>query len=288
MLTTAQPIKAYADFLPAARTASASTEEWTETDPALPSVYLSHGAPPLLTEADWIAQLFALAQSMPKPRGIVIISAHWEAAPVALTASGGDLVYDFSGFHPVYRELTYATPDSTRLAQRVAAAMPDGEPVHQHVSRGLDHGAWVPLMAMYPNADVPVVQMSIPTHDPHQLLDLGRRLGHLRDEGVLVIGSGFMTHGLPFLDRDAIAGIQVPSWSREFDAWAAEALSTGDIEALANYRAIAPGVSYAHPTVDHFVPLFVTFGAATKIEQPAQTAIDGFWMGLSKRTFVLK
>ncbi len=118
-----------------------------------------------------------------------------------LSASGPGvpLVYDFGGFPQRYYEMTYETPDASALATRIAAMMPQTEPVHQHASRGLDHGAWVPLKIMYPDGDVPVLQMSLPTDDPYRLLELGRRLRPLRDEGVLVIGSGFLTHGLPFL-----------------------------------------------------------------------------------------
>jgi len=198
-------------------------------------------------------------------------------------AAGTPLVYDFGGFHPRYYEMTYATPDATALAGRVAGAMPDAEPVHQHPSRGLDHGAWVPLMAMYPLADVPVLQLSMPTHDPSRLLALGARLRSLREEGVLVIGSGFMTHGLPFITRGMLHG-EIPAWSAEFDAWVADALARGDVDTLADYRR-APGMPYAHPTPDHYLPLFVTLGAATDPEAPVRTAIDGYMMGFAKRSF---
>ena len=128
--------------------------------------------------------------------------------------------------------MTYRTPRATALAQRIAAMMPATEPVHQHASRGLDHGAWVPLRIMYPDADIPVLQMSLPTHDPQRLLAIGERLRPLRDEGVLIIGSGFLTHGLPFLTEFRIDAA-APGWSRDFDAWAGEALARGDVDALA-------------------------------------------------------
>src|SRR5690606_5926760 len=162
--------------------------------------------------------------------------------------SGAPLVYDFGGFAPKYYAMTYETPDATALAQRVAAMMPDTEPVHQHVSRGLDHGAWVPLKIMYPAGDSPGLQTSLPTQDPGRLLELGRRLRPLRDEGVLVIGSGFLTHGLPFL-REFRIDADAPGWSTDFDAWAGEALARGDVDELAAYRSKAPGMPYAHPTV---------------------------------------
>ena len=202
---------------------------------------------------------------------------------MSLSASGGELVYDFGGFDPRYYRMTYQTPDATALGERIAKLMPDTEPVHQHASRGLDHGAWVPLKIMYPDADIPVLQMSLPTHDPERLLKLGERLRPLRDEGVLIVGSGFLTHGLPFLKEFRIEAA-VPHWSADFDQWAAEALTRGDVDELSSYLSKAPGMPYAHPTVEHYSPLFVTLGAATDPGQPGEQVIDGFWMGLSKRS----
>jgi 4,5-DOPA dioxygenase extradiol len=125
---------------------------------------------------------------------------------------------------------------------------------------------------MYPDADIPVIQMSMPTSDPGTLIELGKRLRPLREEGVLIIGSGFMTHGLPFL-KDWSIDATAPLWSAEFDLWAKEALSRGDVEALAAYK--------------HFTPLFVTLGAATSPEAAPETLIEGFWMGLSKRSLLV-
>ncbi len=250
----------------------------------MPALYIGHGAPPLLDDPVWSAQLKQLAAELPtKPKAILIVSAHWESAPVSLTASNVELVYDFGGFAPKYYQMRYDTPDASALAQRIAAMMPDTEPVHQHRSRGLDHGAWVPLKIMFPKADIPVLQMSLPTHDPSKLLKLGARLRDLRDEGVLVIGSGFLTHGLPFL-KDWSIDAKAPGWSKDFDHWAAEAISKGDVDELAAYRTKAPGMPYAHPTVEHYTPLFVALGAATATDEPAEQVIDGFWMGLSKRS----
>jgi len=200
-------------------------------------------------------------------------------------AAGTPLVYDFGGFHPRYYQMTYRTPDASALARRVSGALSGGEPVHEHPHRGLDHGAWVPLMVMYPLGDVPVLQLSLPTQDPGRLLDIGRRLRPLREEGILVVGSGFMTHGLPFMTREMLTGQVVPSWSADFDAWAADALSRGDVDTLAAYASKAPGMPYAHPTVDHYIPLFITLGAANREGQPADTVIEGYMAGLSRRSF---
>ncbi|HEU5129558.1 MAG TPA: class III extradiol ring-cleavage dioxygenase [Glycomyces sp.] len=282
---TAQPGAAFDAFLQTTAARTAERRAWTPADGPLPTLYISHGAPPLFDEAGWIDQLFAWAQGLPRPKGVLIVSAHWESAPLMLSSpeAATPLVYDFGGFPERYFRMRYETPDATAMADRVAAAMPDTEPAHRHPSRGLDHGAWVPLKVMYPDGDVPVLQLSIPTHDPDRLMDLGRRLRPLREEGYLVIGSGFMTHGLPFIDFSD----RVPGWSADFDAWASEALASGDVDTLASYRSKAPGMPYAHPTVDHYVPLFVVYGAASEAEQAARTVIDGFWMGLSKRSFQL-
>ena len=255
------------------------------TPERMPALYIGHGAPPLLDDPVWSAQLRSLAGDIPRPTAILIVSAHWESAPLALSASGPGvgLVYDFGGFPERYYRMTYETPDATALAQRIEAMLPDTEQVHQHASRGLDHGAWVPLKIMYPEADIPVLQMSLPTDDPHRLMKLGERLRPLREEGVLIIGSGFLTHGLPFLKEFRIEAA-APGWSVDFDLWAADALARGDVDTLSAYRSKAPGMPYAHPTVEHYTPLFVTLGAATTADEPGIQVIDGYWMGLSKRS----
>ena len=253
----------------------------------MPALYIGHGAPLLLDDPIWSSEIAAITKKFEKPKAILIVSAHWESAPISISSAtaGTPLVYDFGGFAQKFYEMTYETPDATALAARIAAIMPDNEPLHES-RRGLDHGAWVPLKIMYPNADIPVLQMSMPTSDPGKLIQIGKRLQPLRDEGVLIIGSGFMTHGLPFL-RDWSINAAVPGWSSDFDQWAADALSRGDVDALASYKDLAPAVKYAHPTVEHFTPLFVTLGAATNPESISETLVEGFWMGLSKRSLLV-
>ncbi|MSY56224.1 MAG: dioxygenase [Actinobacteria bacterium] len=253
----------------------------------MPALYIGHGAPMLLDDALWSSQLRSISESIAKPKAIVIVSAHWESEPVTLSnpTANAPLVYDFGGFDKKFYEMTYDSPDATQISQLVASMMPDNESVHQS-NRGLDHGAWVPLKVMYPEADIPVVQMSMPTSDPAKLLELGKRLQPLRDQGVLIIGSGFMTHGLRYL-RDWSTEAVAPSWSSEFDAWAAGALASGDIDTLSNFRELAPGMPYAHPTVEHFTPLFITLGAATATDAAPETLIDGYFMGLSKRSILV-
>ena len=283
----ASPAAPFDRFLREQAPASRDQRRWTPADGPMPTFFLSHGGPSIFEDELWISELFAWSQALPKPRSILIVSAHWESAPLSLSATAANtpLVYDFGGFPQRYFEMTYNTPDAGRLAARVAAAMPDGEPVHQHASRGLDHGAWVALKVMYPYADVPVLQMSIPTHDPDRLMNIGARLQSLRSEGVLVIGSGYMTHGTPYLTPDNFYRGVIPSWSSDFDAWGADALARGDVDTLVDYRSASPAARFAHPTVEHWVPLFVTLGAAADAEAPVQTAIQGYKFGLSKRSF---
>ena len=253
----------------------------------MPALYIGHGAPMILDDLLWTSELRAISAAIERPKAILIVSAHWESEPITLSnpSANAPLVYDFSGFDRKFYEMTYNSPDATEISQLVASMMPDTEPVQQS-TRGLDHGAWVPLRVMYPDADIPVVQMSMPTSDPAKLLELGKRLQPLRDQGVLIIGSGFMTHGLQYLrnwSSDAIA----PTWSSEFDAWAANALEAGDVDTLSNFRELAPGMPYAHPTVEHFTPLFITLGAASVADAAPQTLIVGYFMGLSKRSILV-
>lgn len=254
---------------------------WEPSDGRLPSLFVSHGAPPTLDDPQWLGDLFAWGQSMPKPRAIVVVSAHWENAPLAITgvnASTG-LHYDFGGFHPRYYTLKYDTPDATKWANRIAGALAATTPLHHFVGRGLDHGAFIPLMAMFPAADVPVIQLSMPSLDPEALLKLGARLRALRDEGVLVIGSGFMTHSFAVFRRPALAG-----HIEAFDTWVADALERGDVDALTDYLNKGPGAQISHPTADHFVPLLLTLGAATDPSAAATTRISRMVFGNSIRS----
>jgi 4,5-DOPA dioxygenase extradiol len=281
------PGAAFDALLPRAERLSSAQRTWADGDPALPVLFLSHGAPPLFDDGPWMGELLDWALQLPKPRAILMISAHWESAPLSISACGAatPLVYDFGGFAQRFYSMQYPTPDASGLAQALAGLLPDEETVHQHASRGLDHGAWVPLKVMYPLADVPVVQMSLPSHDPERLMRIGRRLRPLSEEGVLVIGSGFMTHGLPFLNQQMLHGGEVPAWSRDFDAWAADAAQRRDVDALADYGR-APGMPYAHPSPEHFSPLFVALGAAAE-EATVRTSLDGYMWGLSKRSLQL-
>ncbi len=175
ILNPPRPAGAYDDLLARVLPTARAQRVWESSDGRLPALFVSHGFPPTLDNGDWLQELFDWGQSMPKPRGIVVVSAHWENAPLAITspAAGTPLYYDFGGFHPRYYTLPYATPDATALARQVAGTLSDTTALYQHSSRGLDHGAFIPLMAMYPAADVPAVQLSMPRLHPGALLAPG-------------------------------------------------------------------------------------------------------------------
>ena len=223
----------------------------------LPAIFVSHGAPTLPFD-DVPARDFlrGLGQSLGKPRGIVAVSAHWDTpAPMANAVAVNGTIHDFGGFPPALYDLRYPAPGDALLAREVSALVGGGI----DAMRGLDHGAWVPLMLMYPQADVPVVQLSVQSHlgAAHHIA-LGRKLAKLRADNVLVLGSGGFVHNLR---RIAPPGSPEADWSRAFCDWIHERLMAGDEAALADYRAQAPHAAMAQPSEEHFVPLHVAFGA---------------------------
>jgi len=250
----------------------------------MPSIFLAHGSPVLLDDGAWVRELHTWAGHLPRPTAVLMLSAHWEDRPVTLGATTTvPLVYDFYGFPSTYYEVRYPAPGAPALAARVRGLLGGPDAVADAPGRGLDHGAYVPLKAMYPDADVPVLQASLPTLDPAALYALGRQLRPLRDEGVLIVGSGFITHNLRVLDWHGVA--PTPAWAHEFDEWTAEAVARGDVDALLDYRARAPGVHMALPTHEHFAPLLVTMGAAEAGTEPVSFPITGFAMStMTKRS----
>ena len=247
----------------------------------IPSIFLAHGAPPLLDDERWVRELNTWAKSLPKPKAILMLSAHWEARPVTIGATRTvPLVYDFYGFPRHYYDQQYAAPGAPELAASVRKLIPNTADDRE---RGLDHGAYVPLVAMYPQADVPVLQVSLPSENPKELFDMGRALRPLRDEGVLIIGSGFITHNLRAIDWSGAS--KPPAWASEFDQWTADALLRKDADALIDYRQKGPGVNLALPTREHFVPLLVSLGAASETED-VRFPISGFWLGSMTRRSV--
>jgi 4,5-DOPA dioxygenase extradiol len=248
----------------------------------MPVIYLSHGAPPLADDPVWTSQLGSWSASLPTPTAVLIVSAHWENAPLTIGATTAvPLVYDFWGFPERYYDVTYAPPGAPELAARVRGLL--GPSVHDDPTRGLDHGAYVPLAEMYPDASVPVLQVSMPSLDPAELLAVGQKLAPLRDEGVLIVGSGFFTHNLSGM-RMHDPDIPAPSWSAEFDDWGSRALAERDLDSLVDFVHKAPASRLAHPRTEHFAPLFVSLGASLSSSETPRSVIDGYWYGLSKRS----
>lgn len=223
----------------------------------LPAIFVSHGAPTLAFD-DVPARDFlrGLGQSLGRPRAIVMMSAHWETQTPAVNAVAvHDTIHDFGGFPRRLYELRYPALGDAALADRVATLT--GGTVD--AARGLDHGAWVPLMLMYPAADIPVVQLSVqPNRDAAHHIALGRALAGLRDDNVLLMGSGGFVHNLLAI---AAPGSPEPEWSRAFADWTHERLMAGDEAALSAWETRAPQARHAQPTPEHFLPLFFALGA---------------------------
>jgi 4,5-DOPA dioxygenase extradiol len=230
---------------------------------SMPTLFVSHGSPMLYLEKDVPARAFlaTLGQQVPRPKAIMAVSAHWNTEqPAVSLAAKPETIHDFYGFPEALYRLRYNAPGAPELAARVAeltgAARDPGY--------GLDHGAWVPAMLGWPEADIPIFQLSVqPYMTPAHHLALGRKLAALREEGVLVMGSGSATHNLRRLVRGQHDTPPEP-WAKAFDDWVADKVETGDEAALANYRNEAPHAREAHPTDEHFLPLHVAFGAAGK------------------------
>ncbi len=241
----------------------------------MPVIFAAHGAPVLLDDETWVSELAAWARAMPKPASILMVSAHWEQRPTTLGATRRvPLVYDFYGFPEKYYQTTYPCPGAPGLAARVRELLARQDiPCAADGQRGLDHGAYVPLAAMYPEADVPVLQTSMPVLDPEELFALGRALSPLREEGVLVFGSGFITHNMRFAFRPG-----TPEWARRFDEWAADVLWRFDVGALKDFQRRAPDATVALPTWEHYAPLLVSAGAVGDAVPTVTFPITGFWM----------
>jgi 4,5-DOPA dioxygenase extradiol len=263
--------------------------ETTAPNTRQPVLYLSHGAPPLADDELWTGQLADWSTRLNRPSSILVVSAHWEEAPLAVSATRTvPLFYDFWGFPQRYYDVTYAAPGAPELAASVSKLLSGpGQTVHENADRGLDHGAYVPLVEMFAEADIPVLQLSMPTLEPTRLLALGRQLAPLRDENVLIIGSGFTTHNLSAIDFSLGMHQTAPQWSAEFDAWAAEMMQHRDIDSLLSFLDRAPAAQLAHPRTEHFAPLFVSLGATLDDATKTESVIDGFWGGLSKRSWQL-
>lgn len=232
----------------------------------LPTLFVSHGSP-MLALRDSPARRFlqGLGGTLDRPTAIVMVSAHWETrgSPAVSLAPQPETIHDFGGFPRALFEMRYPAPGAPAAATRVAALLEAHNiAVGRSAQRGLDHGAWVPLTLMYPQADIPVAQLSI-VHGagPVEHERLGRALTALRDEGVLIVGSGSLTHNLYEFGSQEIDA-PVPDWVGDFEAWMKAHLEAGDRPALLDYRREAPFAARNHPTEEHLLPLFVAMGAA--------------------------
>jgi 4,5-DOPA dioxygenase extradiol len=247
----------------------------------LPTVFLSHGSPMHAIDAGAAGRAWAeLGRRLPPPRAVLIASAHWETSIPMLTGSPRpETIHDFGGFPDELYRLRYSAPGAPAVASEVVARLKDAE-ITAGIDgcRGLDHGAWVPLRWMYPEANVPVVQLSVqPDHDTGHHLRLGRALRPLADDGILMIGSGHATHNL----RDWASSRRRDeplSYVDAFSRWLQQTLESGDADALTHYRDRAPDAARAHPTEEHFLPLFVAWGAAGP-GATAERIVEGFEAG---------
>jgi 4,5-DOPA dioxygenase extradiol len=232
----------------------------------IPTLFVSHGAPTLILE-DIPARAFlqSLGSRFPGIRGILCISAHWSLDRAAVNAvEHPETIHDFSGFPQALYRMQYPARGSPALAGRVAELLHRaGITCDTDSTRGLDHGAWVPLMLMFPEAEIPVVQLSMERNlDPARHLALGEAIAGLRDEGILIIGSGGAVH--PLGDPTASLGEGAPTeaWAEEFNDWLTDAVTRGDSRSLIRYRELAPHAHRAHPYPDHYMPLLAALGAA--------------------------
>lgn len=235
---------------------------------ALPTLFVSHGSPILAFEPHHSVHVFlrGAAASWPRPHALLVVSAHWEMPAATLTgAAHPETIHDYGPGFP-YREMytcRYPAPGAVDVAERAQRLLADaGIEAAIDPSRGFDHGCWAPLRLLYPDADVPVAQLSLAAwqSEAHHFR-IGRALAPLREDGVLIMGSGTMTHNQRDIDRSGRR--PTPSWAEEFAAWMHDRLTARDDEAVLEYRQRAPHARYSHPTEEHLTPLFVPLGAAT-------------------------
>lgn len=243
-----------------------------------PTVFVSHGAPTLALErSETVTFLKGLGRELGRPRAILCVSAHWETdVPTVSKASKPETIHDFGGFPDALYRLRYEPKGAPDLASRVTELL--GEAAIESLvspARGLDHGAWIPLMLIYPEADIPVTQLSIQPHaGPAAHFQMGRALAPLRREGMLILATGSATHNLSRLGRDG----DVPEWAAKFEEWLYEKITNGSYQELLDYRRLAPYARIAHPTDEHLLPLFVAAGAgSTEGEETRGESLHRGW-----------
>jgi 4,5-DOPA dioxygenase extradiol len=245
--------------------------------------FIGHGAPTVVLDPLRVSEFHHWAQTMPTPRAIVVISAHWENTPLSIGATETvPLIYDFYGFPDDLYRMKYETPSASNLARQIQSLCAPLGPIESAPQRGLDHGAWIPLKCMYPHAKIPVVQVSLPSQDPKQLFALGQRLAPLRREGVLILASGNLTHNLRRIRMSD--GSDIAPWAQEFDHWIRDALVQNDVDALLDYAKKAPAPDLNHPTKEHLTPVFVALGASSVLTSKPSFPIEGIeYYSISRR-----
>jgi 4,5-DOPA dioxygenase extradiol len=236
----------------------------------MPTLYVSHGSPNLALTPQTPAHRFLarIAAELPRPEAVLMVSAHYTTRqPLVATASRPQMIYDFGGFAKPLYEIVYPAPGAPEISRRAGALLQAaGLPVREDPERGYDHGVWVPLHIMYPDADIPVAQVSMqPLADARHHYALGEALAPLRDEGVLIIASGSMTHNLRAIERDALFAAP-PEWVSSFTEWMHDKLVAGDRDAVLDAIDLAPNAQANHPYDDHLLPLFVALGASARDE----------------------
>jgi 4,5-DOPA dioxygenase extradiol len=243
-----------------------------------PSLFISHGSPMLALEPGESGPALArLAAEMPRPKAIVIVSAHWESQELLVNANPQpETWHDFGGFPAALFAVQYPAPGLPTLSAEVVELLnAAGLPARTNSQRPFDHGVWVPLSLMYPNADIPIVQISLPSREgPALQTKVGKALTSLRDQGVLIIGSGSITHNLRELDWHA-GPESVEPWAKAFRDWMIEKLASNDEAALHDYRALAPNAVRNHPSDEHLLPVYFARGAGGEFS----VAHKGFTMG---------
>lgn len=260
--------------------------------PSPSALFVPHGAPTFaLRPGAAGAAIAAVARTLPLPRAIIIVSAHWDSAvPTVGFAERPETIHDFWGFPEELYALRYPATGCREAAEEVVTAIKAaGLPVAQDAERGLDHGAWVPLRLMFPEADVPVIPLSIQSHGgPEQAYRLGQALAPLAAQGFLLIASGNITHNLRDYQQAARNDGQTPAYVRQFADWLAERLDARDISALLDYRRQAPGAIQAHPSDEHLLPLYVAFGAAGEQAQAKRfhAGIDDYVIAMDAYSFL--
>ncbi|MEO8101610.1 MAG: class III extradiol ring-cleavage dioxygenase [Betaproteobacteria bacterium] len=244
----------------------------------LPTLFLSHGSPMHAINAGKAGEVWAaLAKQLPRPAAVLVVTAHWESnLPMLSGNAKPSMIYDFGGFPDALYKIVYPAPGAPDVAARAQALLKSaGFTAGIDGCRGLDHGTWVPLLKMYPDADVPVVQLSVqPAMNPRHHHDVGRALAPLREEGVLIVGSGHLTHNLRDWMNSRGQSAHAP-YAQAFQSWVFDHLAAHDLDALTRYRQEAPDAVRAHPTEEHFMPLFVALGAAGEAAEPVRM-FDGF------------